>query len=103
MGDDLGEVGRGGVRMGGAEEGEEAEGLAAGDGGSLPGIGVGKGGRIVEEGVEEHGDAVTGEGSDDLLEVIDGDLVGVAVGELGEGGEDPGLELHHGQMRRKGR
>lgn len=56
----------------------------------------------MSEGVEKHGEAVGGEGLDDLLEVVDGDLVGVAVGELGEGGEDAGLELHHGEMGREG-
>lgn len=57
----------------------------------------------MEEGVEEHGDAVGGEGADDLFEVVDGDLVGIAIGEFGERGKDPRLELHHGQMRRKRR
>lgn len=32
------------------------------------------------------------------MELVDCDLVGVAVGELGEGGEDALLQLHHGQV-----
>lgn len=86
MGHDLGKVGGGGVSVDGTEEGEEAEGLAASDqkGGVLGAGGVLRGGRrqggVVDEGVEEHGDALGGEGADDLLEVVDGDLVGVAIG-----------------------
>lgn len=76
MGDDFGEVGGGGIGVGSAEVGEEAEGLLF-DGGFVCGVGGG-----VVEAVEEHGDAVGGEGLDDLVEVFHGDLMGVPVGEL---------------------
>lgn len=78
MGDDLGEVGCGGVVVVGADDGEEAEGFVF-DGG----FGVGNG---VVEAVEDHGDGVRGEGLDGSLEVFYCDLVGVSVGELREGG-----------------
>lgn len=90
MGNDFGEVGGGGVGVGGGSEGEEAEGLL------LEG-GLGVGGRVVEA-IEEHGKGVSGEGGDDGMELVDCDLVGVAVGELGEGSEDALLQLHHGQV-----
>lgn len=32
------------------------------------------------------------------MEVVNGDLVGVAVGELGEGGQNALLELHHREV-----
>lgn len=86
--------------MGSGEEGEEAEGLAAVDGGGGGGGGVGGG--VVGEGVDEHRDAVEGKGFDDLFEVVGGDLMSVAVGELGERDEDAGLELDHGEMGGEG-
>lgn len=90
MGDDLGQVGGGGVGVGGGGEGKEAEGLLL-----KGGLGV-RGG--VVKAVEEHGEGVGGEGGDDGVEVIEGDLVRVAVRELGEGGEDALFQLHHGQV-----
>lgn len=96
MSDYLRQVSSGGVGVGSAEEGEEAEGLTAGDEGGVLGSGIGGG--FVKEGVNEHRDALGGEGGDDALEVVDGDLVRIAVGELGEGGEDAGLELDHGEV-----
>lgn len=77
MGNDLGEVGCGGVGMGGGDGGKEAEGVFF-DGG----FGVGGGG--VVETVKDHGNGVRGERSNGVLEVFDGDLVGVAVGEFRE-------------------
>ena len=76
LGEDFGQVGRGGVRVGRAGDGEQPEGLLL-DGG----LGLRRG---VVEAVEEHGNGVSGEGLDGLFQVLDGDLVGVAVGELGE-------------------
>lgn len=78
MGDDLGEVGGGSVGMGGADGGEEAEGVFLDGGFRVSGGGV-------VEAVENHGNGVGRERSDGLLEVFDGDLVSVAVGEFREG------------------
>lgn len=86
--DDFGEVGGGGVRVGGAGEGEEAEGVLAGGGFWVGGNGV-------VEGVEEHWEGFGGEVLDCGLEIFDGDLVSVAVGEFREGGQDFLLQLHH--------
>lgn len=90
MSNDLGEVGGAGVRVGRAEEGEEADGLAAEGGGGF----AGGGGVVLEKGGDEDGEAVGGEGFDEGLEVFDGEGVRVAVGEFGEGGEDAGFELY---------
>lgn len=76
--------------MGGGEGGEEAERFLL-DGG----FGVGGG---VVEAVEEHRNAVRREGLDDLVEVFDGDLVGVSVGEFGERSKDSLLKLNHGKV-----
>jgi hypothetical protein len=84
-------VGGCGVRVGGVDEGEEAERVLASGGFGVIGDGV-------VEGVEEHGEGVRGEGVDGGLEVVHGDLVGVAVRELVEGGQDLLLELHHCQV-----
>lgn len=77
-----------------AEYGQKAEGFFF-DGGFWVG------GGIVET-IEEHGNAFWGKGLDDLLEVINGDLVSVSVGELGKGSKDPLLEFNHGEMGREG-
>lgn len=47
------------------------------------------------DGIEHHRNAVSGDGADNLFEVLHGDMVGVSVGELGERSQDPRLELHH--------
>jgi len=86
----LGEVRRRGIPVGGADGGEEAQRVPL-DGG----LGVGGG---VVEAVEDHGNGVRRERGDGLLEVLDRDLVGVTVGKLGQGGEDPLLELHHSKV-----
>lgn len=80
VGDDPGEVGGGEVRVGEAEEGEEARGFSL-DGG----FGVGGG---VEEAVEEDREGLrgVGEGEDEFLEVGDCDLVSVPIADSGEGG-----------------
>lgn len=39
---------------------------------------------------------------DRFLEIFDGDLVGVSIGEFGDGGEDLLLLLHHGLERSEG-
>jgi len=75
MGDDLGEVRGRGIGVGGADGGEEAQGVSL-DGGLWVGGGV-------VEAVENHGNGVRRERSNGLLEVLDRDLVRVAVGELG--------------------
>ncbi|KAL0013875.1 hypothetical protein SO802_000944 [Lithocarpus litseifolius] len=62
MADDFGEVGRGGVRVGRASEGEKMEGVLAGEGFWVRGNGV------VEE-VEEHWESFRGEVLDCGLEI----------------------------------
>lgn len=64
--------------MGSAGESEEAERVFSGGG-------FGVGGNGVVEGVKEHWESVWGEGLDGGVEIFDGDLVGVAVGEFREG------------------
>jgi len=91
MPDNLGEVRRRGVGVGSADGGKEAQRVPL-DGG------LGVGGGIVET-VKDHGNGVRRQRSDGLLEVLNRDLVRVAVGELGEGSEDPLLELHHSKVR----
>lgn len=91
MGDDFGKVGGGGIGVGGAEESEKPERL-------LLDKGFGIGGGLIEA-IEEDGDAGVGrEILDEIVEVVNGDLVGVAVGELGEGGQNALLELHHREV-----
>jgi hypothetical protein len=84
------------LRVGGAERGEEAEQLAPGRGGEPLGVGGQR--------VEKHGHRVRRRRrADDAVEVLDGDVVGIAVGELGERGEHPRLELRHRRvLRRRG-
>lgn len=67
------------IRVARRQHGDQAKGLLL-DGG----LGVIAG---VEEAVEEHRDGVVGDGLNGGLEIGDGDLVGVAVGELGQRGE----------------
>lgn len=59
-----------------ADVGEEVEALLF-DGG----FGIGAG---VVEAVEEHGEGFGGEGLDGFLEIFDGDLVCVSIGEFGD-------------------
>ena len=86
--DDFGEVGGGGVRVGSAGEGEEAEGVLMGGGFKVGGNGV-------VEGVEEHWESFRGEVLDCGLKIFDGDLVSVAIGEFQERGQDFLHQLHH--------
>lgn len=88
MGNDFGQVGRREIGVGGGDQCEQPQRLFL-DGG----FGVGGG---VVEAIEEHRKAVGGEGLDYFLEIFDGDLVSVSVGEFGERGEDSLLEFHHG-------
>nr|GMC53490.1 hypothetical protein Iba_chr01dCG7090 [Ipomoea batatas] len=92
MRNDLGQMRGGGIGVGSTEGGEEAEALLLD--GRLGVIGG------VVEAVEEHWDSVVGEAVDYLLQVLHGDLVSVAVGELGKRGQDSLLQLHHCQVRR---
>lgn len=88
MSNDFGQVGGGRVGVDRAERGQKADPLLL-----QGGLGIVNG---VVETVEEHRNAVVGEGLDDLLEVFDGDLVGVAVGEFGERSEYSLLQFDHG-------
>jgi hypothetical protein len=91
-GHDLGEVRQ---EMAAVQERERAEHLHALllGGALLRGVGVADAG-------EAEGDAVGGEHLRDAVEVLHGEMVRVAVGELVEGGEDAVLELHEQEMRR---
>lgn len=54
--------------------------------------------------VEQHGHRVGGRRrADEAVKFLDGDVVRVAVGELGERGEHAGLELRHRRVLRRRR
>lgn len=91
MRDDFSEVGGSGIGVGAAKETKQPERL-------LLDKGLGIGGCLVEA-IEEDRDAgVRREVLDEIVKVVDGDLVGVTVGELGKGGKNSLLELHHGEV-----
>lgn len=57
----------------------------------------------MKEGMEKSRNPIRRNRTDDLLKVVNGNLVGITVGELGEGGKDAALELNHGGVGGKGR